>query len=76
MSTLWQYWPNSLQLTYPARDMLPSKTSRQIIRNQRKCVCDNLDTFAAVSDDDVHKLVMKSKTTSYVLDPMPTKLVK
>ena len=28
-----------------------------------------------VSEDDVRKLVMKSKTTSCALDPMPTKLV-
>ena len=39
-------------------------------------MCANLDTFALVSEDDVRKLVMKSKTTSCALDPMPTKLVK
>ena len=39
-------------------------------------VCSNLDTFAVVSENDVRKLVMKSKTTSCALDPMPTKLVK
>ena len=39
-------------------------------------VCANLDTFAVVSEDDVRKLVVKSKTTSCALDPMPTKLVK
>ena len=36
----------------------------------------NLDTFAVVPEDDVHKLVMKSKTTSCALDHMPTKLVQ
>ena len=37
----------------------------------------NLETFALVSDDDdVRKLVIKSKSTSCVLDPMPTKRVK
>ena len=39
-------------------------------------VCDNLDTFALVSEDDVRKLVIKSKTTSCALDSMPTELVK
>ena len=39
-------------------------------------VCANLDTFAVVFEDDVRKLVMKSKATSCDLDPMPTKLVK
>ena len=39
-------------------------------------MCAKLDTFAVVSEDDVRKLVMKSKTTSCALDPMPTKLVK
>ena len=34
------------------------------------CVCDKLDTFALVSEDDMHK------TTSCALDPMPAKLVK
>ena len=42
----------------------------------RECVCDNLHTFALVFDDDVRKLVIKSKTTNCVFDPMPTKLVK
>ena len=42
----------------------------------REGVCDNLDTFALVSEDDVCKLVIKSKTTSCALDPMPTKLIK
>ena len=37
-------------------------------------VCANLDTFAVVSEDDVRKLVMKSKTTSCALDPMPANL--
>ena len=37
-------------------------------------VCVNLDTFALVSEDDVRKLVMKSKTTSCTLDPMPANL--
>ena len=41
----------------------------------RESVCDNLDTFALVSEDNVLKLVIKSKTTSCALDPMPTKLV-
>ena len=36
----------------------------------------NLDTFAVVSEDDVRKLVMKSKTTSCAFDPIPTKLIK
>ena len=36
----------------------------------------NLDTFAVVSEDDVRKLVMKSKTTSCALDHMPAKLIK
>ena len=39
-------------------------------------MCAKLDTFAVVSEDDVRKLVMKSKTTSCALDPMPTNLVK
>ena len=30
-------------------------------------MCANLDTFAVVSEDDVRKLVMKSKTTSCAL---------
>jgi len=37
----------------------------------------NLDIFAVVSEDDVRKLVMKSKPTNCAIDPpMPTKLVK
>ena len=36
----------------------------------------NLDTFAVVSEGDVHKLVIKSKSTSCALYPMSTKLVK
>ena len=39
-------------------------------------VCDNFDTFALVSDDGVCKLVIKLKTTSCALDPMPNKMVK
>ena len=44
----------------------------------REGVCDNLDTFVLVSEDDVCKLVIKCKTTctSCALDPMPTKLTK
>ena len=37
---------------------------------------DTYHTFAVVSEDDVQKLVMKSKTTSCALDHMPTKLVQ
>ena len=50
--------------------------TEQLFIPSRAGVCDNLDTFALVSEDDVHKLVIKSQTTSCVLDPMPTKLVK
>ena len=39
-------------------------------------MCDNLDTFVLVSEDDVRKLVIKSKATSCALDHMPTKLIK
>ena len=39
-------------------------------------MCANLDTFAVVSEDDERKLVMKSKTTSCALDPMPANLFK
>ena len=53
-----------------------SVTEAPYIPFREEGVCANLDTFAVVSVDDVRKLVMKSKTASCALDPMPTKLVR
>ena len=36
----------------------------------------NLSSFAVLTEDDVRKLVMGSKTTSCELDPIPTDLIK
>ena len=43
----------------------------------RVSLSDNLETLSPlISEDDIHKIVMKSKTTSCGCDPIPTKLVK
>ena len=38
--------------------------------------CQKLSSFAVLTEDDVRKLVMGSKTTSCELDPIPTDLIK
>ena len=38
--------------------------------------CECLSTFETLSESDVRKLVMESKTTSCALDPIPTSLLK